>query len=217
MTSNRHQAAESSSTCPLSFMDASPGAEEETSWIDMNNRRAFERAANLLLDLGHKRIALLNGLEQMDFARRRRQRVSRRRLTERGLTPDPATDAQRGHDRALSAVTMRWRCSGARQSADSLSGLIDDLGHWRCPGRWPMRPDGPARTFPSSPMTTPCPSCRTAAKCRFLPAPGRPCAMPARRRRSFCLNMIADPLAKPASLHLDAELIIGQSTGPAPA
>jgi len=50
-----------------------PGAEEETSWIDMNNRRAFERATNLLLDLGHKRIALLNGLEHMDFARRRRK------------------------------------------------------------------------------------------------------------------------------------------------
>ena len=30
------------------------------------------------------------------------------------------------------------------------------------------------------------------------------------------LNMIANPAAEPTSLHLDAELIIGQSTGPAP-
>lgn len=30
------------------------------------------------------------------------------------------------------------------------------------------------------------------------------------------LNMISNPASKPASLHLDAELIIGQSTGPAP-
>ena len=38
----------------------------------MNNRRAFQRAAEFLLDLGHTRIALVNGLEFMDFAIRRR-------------------------------------------------------------------------------------------------------------------------------------------------
>lgn len=48
---------------------------EETgaySWLDVNNRRAFYRATEFLLDLGHRRIALVNGLEQMDFALRRR-------------------------------------------------------------------------------------------------------------------------------------------------
>lgn len=40
-------------------------------WIDVNNRRAFQRATDLLLDLGHRRIALLNGLSHMDFAARR--------------------------------------------------------------------------------------------------------------------------------------------------
>lgn len=43
------------------------------SWIDVNNRNAFQRAAELLLDLGHTRIGLINGLETMDFAVRRRQ------------------------------------------------------------------------------------------------------------------------------------------------
>ncbi|MCK0166598.1 substrate-binding domain-containing protein [Jannaschia sp. S6380] len=42
------------------------------SFVDIDNRRAFQRATDLLLDLGHRRIALLNGLDQMDFARRRR-------------------------------------------------------------------------------------------------------------------------------------------------
>lgn len=41
-------------------------------WVDVNNRRAFERATDFLMDLGHHRIALLNGLDHMDFARRRR-------------------------------------------------------------------------------------------------------------------------------------------------
>jgi len=43
------------------------------SWVDVNNRRSFERAANLLFDLGHATIALINGLEFMDFARRRKE------------------------------------------------------------------------------------------------------------------------------------------------
>lgn len=48
---------------------------EETapySWLDVDNRRAFHRATVLLLDLGHRRIGLINGLEHMDFALRRR-------------------------------------------------------------------------------------------------------------------------------------------------
>ena len=41
------------------------------SWLDMNNRRAFERATTFLIDLGHRDIALINGLVVMDFAARR--------------------------------------------------------------------------------------------------------------------------------------------------
>ncbi|NCO21965.1 MAG: LacI family DNA-binding transcriptional regulator [Rhodobacterales bacterium] len=41
-------------------------------WLDVNNRSAFRRATDFLLDLGHRRIALVNGLEFMDFAHRRR-------------------------------------------------------------------------------------------------------------------------------------------------
>ncbi|WP_298499532.1 LacI family DNA-binding transcriptional regulator [uncultured Maritimibacter sp.] len=48
---------------------------EAYSWVDMNNFRAFERATKLLLDLGHTRIGLVNGLEDMDFAIRRRAGV----------------------------------------------------------------------------------------------------------------------------------------------
>ncbi|MEM6388131.1 MAG: substrate-binding domain-containing protein [Pseudomonadota bacterium] len=42
------------------------------SWLDVNNKRAIERATTFLVDLGHRRIALINGLERMDFAWRRR-------------------------------------------------------------------------------------------------------------------------------------------------
>jgi LacI family transcriptional regulator len=49
-----------------------PGLEEDYAWLDMDNRRAFRRATEFLLDLGHTRISLINGHETMDFARRRR-------------------------------------------------------------------------------------------------------------------------------------------------
>ncbi|MEL7299557.1 MAG: substrate-binding domain-containing protein [Pseudomonadota bacterium] len=58
-------------------------------WLDVNNTSAFARATELLLDLGHRRIAFLNGLESMDFARRRRAGFERA-LSKAGLAPDPA-------------------------------------------------------------------------------------------------------------------------------
>ena len=46
--------------------------DDSYSWLDINNRRSFERATRFLVDLGHRRIGLLNGLESMTFAQRRR-------------------------------------------------------------------------------------------------------------------------------------------------
>jgi LacI family transcriptional regulator len=43
------------------------------SWVDFNNRRAFQQATKLLLDLGHRRLALINGIETLNFAWLRRQ------------------------------------------------------------------------------------------------------------------------------------------------
>ena len=58
------------------------------SWLDVNNRRAFERATDFLLDLGHRRIALINGQEFMDFAHRRRIGYEAALLA-RDVSPDP--------------------------------------------------------------------------------------------------------------------------------
>lgn len=56
---------------PFVVHGRSTAVEVDYNWIDVNNRRAFERATSLLLDLGHRDIALLNGLADMDFAVRR--------------------------------------------------------------------------------------------------------------------------------------------------
>ena len=58
------------------------------SWLDVNNRSSFKRATNFLLDLGHERVALLNGIEEMDFAFRRRIGYEAA-ILEHGLEVDP--------------------------------------------------------------------------------------------------------------------------------
>lgn len=59
------------------------------SWLDVNNRSAFLRGTDFLLDLGHRRIGLINGIETMDFAFRRRNGYGAA-LEARGIAVDPA-------------------------------------------------------------------------------------------------------------------------------
>lgn len=61
----------------------------EYCYTDINNRRAFARATEFLLDLGHTRIALLNGWESFDFAARRRAGYEEA-MDARGFDADPA-------------------------------------------------------------------------------------------------------------------------------
>lgn len=65
----------------------------EYSWIDFNNGRAFHQATKLLLDLGHRRIALINGLEKLNFAWRRRLGYQEA-LKAAGLSCDPTLMAE---------------------------------------------------------------------------------------------------------------------------
>jgi len=78
------------------------------SWLDIANIRAFRRATEFLLDLGHRRIALINGQESFDFAQRRRLGFEQA-MAERGLTPCPdlmVSDAMTESFGYLSAARM---------------------------------------------------------------------------------------------------------------
>ena len=74
---------------PFVVHGRSTGVTEDYSWVDVNNKRSFERATEFLIDLGHSRIALINGLEQMDFAQRRRDGYLAA-LNARGIAVDPS-------------------------------------------------------------------------------------------------------------------------------
>ncbi|MDT8855686.1 substrate-binding domain-containing protein [Paracoccaceae bacterium Fryx2] len=189
------------------------GTETPYSWLDVNNRRAFQRATEFLLDLGHRRIALVNGLEFMDFAIRRRTGYLAA-LADRGIAADPAlmfTDEMTetaGHRAAramlalpdpptaflvasmISGMGVRRACdaAGLRLGRDVSVIIHDDELSYMKNGE-----DVPIYTATRS-------SVREAG----------------RQAAEMLLDIIAHPGAAPQHRLLEADLIIGQSTGPAP-
>jgi LacI family transcriptional regulator len=67
-------------------------SESGYAWMDIDNQGAFHKATKLLTDLGHRRIGLINALEQLTFAQHRR-RGYERALNERNLPVDPTITA----------------------------------------------------------------------------------------------------------------------------
>lgn len=188
------------------------GADLPYSWVDVNNRRAFLRATEFLLDLGHSRIGLVNGLEHMDFAIRRRTGYTEA-LAARGITPDPALMSsdemtevagyraagrmldQADPPTALLAASM-ISGMGVRRALEErgmemgrdISIIIhdDDLSYMK------NGEDVPIFTATRS-------SVREAG----------------RLAAEMLLGLVAEPTMGPQTRMLEAELIIGQSTGPA--
>lgn len=64
------------------------GREAGYAWLDIDNRGAFRQATKLLTDLGHRRIALINGIETMTFAAHRRCGYEEA-LAAAGIAADP--------------------------------------------------------------------------------------------------------------------------------
>ncbi|OOY23419.1 LacI family transcriptional regulator [Thioclava sediminum] len=190
------------------------GSDSAFSWVDVNNKRAFERATNFLLDLGHRRIALINGIGEMDFARRRR-RGYEAALKARDMAIDPAlivegemTEAQ-GHDAAREM--LRWpdpptafltasllSAMGARRGIEE-AGLVmgrdvsivthdDELGYLK---------NGTAE----EPIFT-----ATRSSVREA---GRRCA-------ALLIEQIESGDRSPRHELMEAVLVVGQSTGPVP-
>jgi LacI family transcriptional regulator len=179
----------------------------------VNNRRAFQRATEFLLDLGHTRIGLVNGLEFMDFAIRRRTGYVDA-LAARGFVADPALmtsdemtevsgfRAAQGMLALPNPPTAILASSmisgmGVRRAVEArgltlgrdLSVIIhdDDLSYMK------NGEDVPIFTATRS-------SVREAG----------------RLAAEMLLQVITHPNEVPQQRLLEAELIIGQSTGPAP-
>ncbi|SHG82723.1 LacI family DNA-binding transcriptional regulator [Cognatishimia maritima] len=183
------------------------------SWVDVNNFSAFRRAANFLMDLGHRRIALINGLETMDFAYRRRRALDAA-LADRGLALDPSFHFQGemtevlGHDAMVAMLA-----SDAPPTAVLVSSMITAIGVRRAVHEAGLKLGkdislithdddlGYLNNGIDEPLFT-----ATRSSVRDA----------GRRAAEMLLNMIETGATVPRTELLEADLIVGRSTGPVP-
>lgn len=198
---------------PFVVHGRSSGVSEPYTWVDVNNTRAFQRATEFLIDLGHTRIALINGLEHMDFAKRRRDGYLNAH-EKRGLTPDPAlmTSAEMtevfGHHQTrdmlasdnpptailaasmISAIGVRRAIQEAGLDMGNDISVVahdDDLSYMK------NGQDVPIFTATRSPI-------RHAGELLA----------------DYLIKKIDNPAQAPITHMLEADLVLGRSTGPAP-
>ncbi len=188
-------------------------AEHPYDWVDVNNRRAFHRATEFLADLGHRRIALVNGLEVMDFARRRQDGYCQA-LRGRGIEPDPALIRSDEMTETYGHATARDMLRlPDPPTAFLVSSIIAALGVRRAveEAGLQLARDISVITYDDElsylkngndvPVFT-----ATRSSVRHA---GRLCA-------ERLIALVQDPGQAPGSRLLEAELTIGLSTGPAP-
>ncbi|MEM9640453.1 MAG: substrate-binding domain-containing protein, partial [Pseudomonadota bacterium] len=188
-------------------------SEHDYSWLDINNRRAFARATSYLIELGHRKIALLNGIESMQFARRRRLGYEAA-LAEAGIELDPALLFSADMTEPYGYHTTRQLLrNGKGPTALLASSLITALGisraiadcgfimgrdisvitHDDATSFLPNYGDVPLFTSTKS-------SVRAAGK----------------RMAEMLIDLIEGRSRAPVTELWEAEMILGSSTGPAP-
>ncbi len=187
--------------------------EEDYNWVDVNNRRAFERATGFLIDLGHRQIALINGLETMDFAARRREGYLAA-LSARGIAGNPDwISSDQMTEQYGYRTTRRLLDQNEAPTAIVASSIIVALGVQRAlletghvMGRdvSVIAHDDALSYLPNGAEAP----IFTAVKSSVKLA-GRLCA-------EMLIDLIKTGGSVPRSRLLEAELVVGGSTGPAP-
>jgi LacI family transcriptional regulator len=103
----------------------------EHAWLDIDNEGAFRHATKHLLDLGHRRIGLLNADARFTFARDR-ERGFRSALADRGLVPDERLMATGNmSDETGYRIAERFLAMNPRPTALLVSSMMMSLGAFR--------------------------------------------------------------------------------------
>lgn len=183
------------------------------SWLDVNNRRAFHRATDFLLDLGHRRIALLNGLEDMDFAHRRRAGYEAA-LAGRGVRPDHTLMTSSEMTEAAGyEATARMLASSDAPTAFLASSLISAMGVRRALEDVGLKVGRDISVVTHDDELS---YMRNGAELPIFTATRSSVHEAGRLLAQMLLNRIGDPSGGHREMLLEASLVVGQSTGPAP-
>lgn len=182
-------------------------------YVDVNNTHAFINATNFLLDLGHHRIALINGNEELDFAIRRNHGYTQA-LKDRGIEADPKLmfssemTEHFGYETMNKLLAMDQPPTAAVASSYTLA-----IGIRRALGENGLRIGKDfsvvihdddlsyLRNGAAQPVFT-------ATRSSIREA-GKLCAQ-------ILMDVIDKPNQKPKQIVLEAQLIVGSSTGPVP-
>lgn len=189
------------------------GAATPYSWLDINNRRSFRRATEFLIDLGHRRIALINGLEWMDYAIRRRCGYVEA-LESRGVAADPqlmyAGEMTEGHGYSAARAMLALPDP---PTAFLVSSMIPAIGLRRA--LWEadlvMGRDVSVITHDDELSYL-----RNGEEVPIFTATRSSVREAGREAAQMLLEIIAAPASAPRSILWEAELMVGESTGPAP-
>ena len=189
------------------------GLANDFSWLDVNNRHAFLRATEFLIDLGHQRIGLINGLEEMDFAHRRRSGYEDG-LTQRGIPLDPTI--MRSDE-----MTERFGYSSASEMLDNgtpptaflVSSIISALGVRRAIEERGMKMGRDVSVITHDDSLS---YLANGTDIPIFTATRSSVREAGRQASELLLAKIADPNRPPDQVLLEAELTVGRSTGPAP-
>ena len=189
------------------------GTQVPYSWLDINNHRGFRRATAFLLELGHRRIALLNGLEELDFAIRRRRGYADA-LAEHGIVADPALMAsgemtETNARRAARAMLTLDRPPTAFLASSMILGIGLRHALWEAglePGRdVSVIVHDDELSYLGNDDGVPF---FTATRSSVREA-GRLCG-------EMLLDLMADPGRAPLTRLMEVDLTLGRSTGPCP-
>lgn len=198
---------------PFAVHGRSSGVSRPYNWVDVNNKSAFQRATEFLLDLGHRRIALINGLEEMDFAMRRRSGYVAG-LRERGIEIDPSimrsdemTEVYGHHQ------TRDMLSSDNPPTAVLVSSLISALGVRRAieEAGLVMGKDVSVITHDDELSYL-----RNGDSVPIFTATRSSVRDAGHHLANMLLDQIQNPGSLPQNKLLEAQLVVGRSTGPAP-
>ncbi len=198
---------------PFVVHGRSTGTDAPYPWVDVNNRRAFQRATEFLLDLGHRQIGLVNGLEVMDFAMRRRTGYLDA-LDARGIGADAGLTTSDEMTEIAGYRSAKVMLSLPRPpTAFLVSSMISGMGVRRAIEARGLRMGHDINVIIHDDDLS---YMKNGEDAPIFTATKSSVREAGRIAAAMLLTLILQPKGAPPQRLLEAELIIGQSTGPAP-
>ncbi len=183
------------------------------SWLDINNRHAFQNATDYLLGLGHRRIALINGLEAMRFAHQRRKGYEAA-LGAAGIPLDPALMFQADMTEPYGYHTTRTLLRrNEPPTAFLASSLITALGVGRAIAEAGMVMGREVSVITHDDAMSFLPNYGTVPMFTATTSSVRAAG---KRAAEMLLDMIEGRADEPQTELWECDLVLGASTGPAP-